>query len=917
MCKRTKPIKKVVFVDATDLTNGKSCLTAGGVFELAGTEHIYSEQVSALLAGGGGVCNHQLTAGDAPANVIHGPETVVCGDTLHFWGETVQFSVSGTTINGEVALSGDAGNRLALGTDGRLYASETLTTLTVNGSNLEYVDEAGTTNVIPIASSDTYITSATLSPAGLLTLVDNSISTPDVTVDISALSGVSSDANNSLILGSDGLAYFDETLTAVTPLVSGHAIASYTDEDGGSATIEETITSLVDNANGTFSYTSEDGTITVVDVREGVSSDALNDISIGSDGKPFLNVSASETVTMLIDNGDGTFAYTNEGGAVTTIDVRDGISADAGNLLALGTDLRPFISAATIAANETTSLMTNNGDGTYTYTDEDGTVTVIDVKEGVSSDANNSLTIGSDGKPYFDETLTAITPLVAGHIIASYTDEDGGATNIEETVTSIVDNGNGTSTFTDESGATTIITTVPNANRAWGTSDTQRTNADSVVTSDNIFHTGQVTIGTNNSGHNTGATVTVLGTLSVGLANHTLSGSANLVNGSSNTVNASQAVVTGLSNNAAGGRFLVAGTTNIITGTFDAVVAGAQNTVTSSTRSIIAGEQNSVTSMARGLVVGDQNVINGGTRSLIAGITNTVGSASQQIVAGNTNTINGAGNGLLVGNLNTVDPTNGGFGTNSIVGGLSNTLGTNRSLMIGQGNTALGNTGVNSITFGLNNDAAAVSSLVGGYSNSLDATSQNVVLSGSNNTVTSSLHSLIVGEQNIVSGQDVLVSGQFANQAHNYGVMFGGDGTVLLPSSANAEMTARMSGGFRFFTNNTLTAGVTLAPAASAWVAVSDSATKTGFHNVNLDVIATKFRDLGVRSYLIKGDPTKTRHIGVMADKFNELFGDVITPKKVGDYNGLSHQDVDGVLMAMVHYLLGRVDALESKLRTA
>ena len=163
----------------------------------------------------------------------------------------------------------------------------------------------------------------------------------------------------------------------------------------------------------------------------------------------------------------------------------------------------------------------------------------------------------------------------------------------------------------------------------------------------------------------------------------------------------------------------------------------------------------------------------------------------------------------------------------------------------------------------------------------------------------------------------MLVSGQFANQAHNYGVMFGGDGTVLLPSSANAEMTARMSGGFRFFTNNALTAGVTLAPAASAWVAVSDSATKTGFHNVNLDVIATKFRDLGVRSYLIKGDPTKTRHIGVMADKFNELFGDVITPKKVGDYNGLSHQDVDGVLMAMVHYLLGRVDALESKLKAA
>ena len=566
--------------------------------------------------------------------------------------------------------------------------------------------------------------------------------------------------------------------------------------------------------------------------------------------------------------------------------------------------------------SETVTTLALNGTN-LEYSDEEGVTTVIPIPSGVSTDVGNDLVLGMDGLPYFSETVTTVVPSVTGHAIATYNNEGGAAVIIEETVTSLVDNGDSTATYTSESGAITVISTVPDANRPWGSSDTQRTNSDSVTTSDNIFHTGQVSIGTNNSGHNAGSTLTVLGTVSFGLANHTLAGSANLVNGSLNTVNASQGIVTGLSNNAAGGRFLVAGTANIVTGTFDSVIAGAQNTVTSSTRSLIAGEQNTVTSMARGLLVGDLNNVSGGTRSMIAGISNTVGSASQQIVAGSTNTINGAGDGLLVGNLNVVDPTNAGFGTNSIVGGLSNTLGTNRSFMIGQGNTATGNTGVNSITFGLSNTAAAVSSLVGGYSNSLDSTSQNVILSGSNNTVTAALHSLIVGEQNVVSGQDVLVSGQLSNQTHDYGVMFGGSGTALIASTADAEMTARMAGGFRFFTDNALTSGVTLAPSASAWVAVSDSATKTGFESVELSTIAQKFRDLDVKSYQIRGDATMARHIGVMADKFNELFGDIITPKKVGKYNGLSHQDVDGVLMAMIHYLLGRIDTLEAKLVAA
>lgn len=84
----------------------------------------------------------------------------------------------------------------------------------------------------------------------------------------------------------------------------------------------ETITTLVDNLDGSFTYTSEDATVTVW----------------------------SETVTTLVDNLDGTLTYTSEDGTVVTIDF-----------------------------GETVTTLVNNLDGTITYTDEAGTPTVLDI----------------------------------------------------------------------------------------------------------------------------------------------------------------------------------------------------------------------------------------------------------------------------------------------------------------------------------------------------------------------------------------------------------------------------------------------------------------------------------------------------------------------------------------------------------
>lgn len=65
-----------------------------------------------------------VTSGPDAATVTSGPIDVDNGDTIHFWGNTIDFAVTpgSVIVNGEVALSADADNALAIGTDGKLYA---------------------------------------------------------------------------------------------------------------------------------------------------------------------------------------------------------------------------------------------------------------------------------------------------------------------------------------------------------------------------------------------------------------------------------------------------------------------------------------------------------------------------------------------------------------------------------------------------------------------------------------------------------------------------------------------------------------------------------------------------------------------------------------------------------------------------
>ena len=1049
---KTQVAKRATIVTDSQLFSG-GCKTPSGQYEIVGHEYLHLENLGALISDATNNLVINVTAGDDALSVVTGPVQIGNGDFIHFWGDSIDFTVSpgSAIVRGEVKLSADAGNAIALGTDGGVYAP-----------------------TVP----DIYVDGGTFNPATLLlTLTDTDGVTPDVVVNLGSLQGsltnngdgtylynrgdgvttvldtrdgISADAGNLLAIGSDARPFLDtsaiqanETTTVLSGvLATGNPIGVYTNEDGVVATLSETITTFsFDALAQTLTFVGEDGVATVVDITQfqdtyitaAVYDNITSTLTLtdNNGATTDISVNLSSLRASLLDNGDGTYLFDNGAGVTTVVNTLDGVSADLGNVLSVGTDGRPYLSAV---ADVVTTLV-DNGDGTYVYTNEIGVASVVDTRDGVSADAGNSLLLGSDGLPY-----------LAG---------------VAETVTTLVDNGDGTFTYSNEAAAAITFDAHTDANRAWGTADTQRTNADDVLVTDSVFHTGLVAIGMLDSARIANTALSVSNSTTIG-AGHTVSGAFHLIAGSTNnvsggyhgvfgtnnTVSSYQSVVTGdhntnsgqhnfvggSYNSQAGGTSVVVGRTNTAN-VLDSLVAGQSNGLTNVVRSVVVGESNTVPASANSVaILGRNNVVDGqtsgaftgqghnvtgsGVGNLVAG-TSSIVSGTTMIVAGDANTTSAA-SGLLVGQANTLS------GHNTIAGGTNNanisasnsvvtggnhvsiggnellvagdkhTTNASMSIVAGYQNNESGNygivTGLNNIVsgdvnavFGQSSTVSGSGNIVGGASNvvasngslvtggaiTVDAGSGNNIIGGQSHaftnsprnivggnaaTMTNTWESIVVGDglqvespRSVVAGYAHHVTGVYSavfgqsntvNATHatafglshyisgNFGFATGraafishSGATIIKDTSSTTlssviadEIVLKANGGIRAFTNDSITSGATMAAGTSSWVAVSDSSTKTGLGIVDGNTLLSRLSNLNVHRYIFKSDETQAVNVGVYADEFNEVFGDILTPKRVGELHGLSHQDVDGVLVAAVKALLVRLEAVEARL---
>lgn len=118
-----------------------------------------------------------------------------------------------------------------------------------------------------------------------------------------------------------------------------------------------------------------------------------------------------------------------------------------------------------------------------------------------------------------------------------------------------------------------------------------------------------------------------------------------------------------------------------------------------------------------------------------------------------------------------------------------------------------------------------------------------------------------------------------------------------LTASANNQINMRGCGGYRFFTNQNLTAGVQLAPGSGSWSSLSDRNVKENFAAVDTRNILQKVLNLPMKTWNYKSQDASIRHIGVIAQDFKAAFG-------VGESDRMiTTIDADGVALAAIQGL--------------
>ena len=269
--------------------------------------------------------------------------------------------------------------------------------------NILTLEDGGTVDLTPFLDNtdDQQITNFSIDASNILTITLEDGNTQ--TVDLSGLVGtddqtaveVNYDNTASGLAATDVQAALDEVAAGSTDdqNISGSSLAG-TDltigiENGASEVVD--LSSLV----GT-----DDQTATEVTYDNTTSGLVATDVQAAID-----EINAAAGTVALVDNGDGTYDFTDAGGNTTTI------------------------------TDTSISTLVDNADGTYTYTDETGATQVINTN--------------ASSNPY-DNTISG---LLATDVQAAIDEINALAGTV-----ALVDNGDGTYDFTDAGGNTSTIT---------------------------------------------------------------------------------------------------------------------------------------------------------------------------------------------------------------------------------------------------------------------------------------------------------------------------------------------------------------------------------------------------------------------------------------------------------------------------
>ncbi len=246
----------------------------------------------------------------------------------------------------------------------------------------------------------------------------------------------------------------------------------------------------------------------------------------------------------------------------------------------------------------------------------------------------------------------------------------------------------------------------------------------------------------------------------------------------------------------------------------------------------------------------------------------------------------------------------------------------------GEANTASSRAAT--VSGGQTNRASGFGATVAGGSNNVAGSGQYATVSGGIANVASGEHAAVGGGiSSSASGTRATVPGGFENAADgNYSFAAGRQATVAathhgtflfadsspfdFDSEAAREFAVRATGGARFVSaidgTGNPSAGVRLAPGASAWSVLSAREAKANFVPVDGTDVLARLAAIPIQTWNYKSQDPSIRHIGPMAQDFYAAFG-------VGeDDRHISTVDADGVALAAIQGLYQLVKAQEAQI---
>lgn len=257
-------------------------------------------------------------------------------------------------------------------------------------------------------------------------------------------------------------------------------------------------------------------------------------------------------------------------------------------------------------------------------------------------------------------------------------------------------------------------------------------------------------------------------------------------------------------------------------------------------------------------------------------------------------------------------------GTHSFAANLSTTASGDESVALGNNGTASADrsfafngtaSGVGAVAIGsgaqsTNDDALAMgpSSIASG----LAAIVLGPSIATGNFAVAIGLQNRAGGQFSTALGKNARVSHQGSFVISDASASFSSDSAY---SSTNNEMTMRFAGGYRMFTNQGLTSGVTMSAGGGSWNSVSDRRKKENFRQIDAEEILKKVAAIPVTDWNYKTQPASQRHIGPMAQDFYKAF----QLDGIGNDTTINTTDIDGVNMIAIQALEKRTVQLQQE----